>query len=85
MSTETRKQHRHDAPSSRIDPSMYWGGCIHVLAVESHLWRTATPMEGPICPENLGEQLEEKMVSSDTRRNVAINLRLYGVPGVIAG
>ena len=32
-----------------------------------------------------GEKREEKMVSSDTRRCVAMNLRFYGVPRAIRG
>ena len=52
MSLETRKQHRHDARPSRIDPSLSRDGCTRALAVRSHLPRTATPTESPICAEN---------------------------------
>ena len=56
MSLETRKQHRHGARPSRIDPSLSRDGCTRALAVRSHLPRTATPTEGPICPENSGRE-----------------------------
>ena len=56
MSMERRKQHRHDTPPSRIDPSLCWNGCTSALPVESHLLRAATPAEGPICAENPGRK-----------------------------
>lgn len=53
MSMERRKQHRHDAPPSWIDPTQE---CARALAVESHLPRAATPTEGPIYAENPGRK-----------------------------
>ena len=56
MSMERRKQHRHDTPPSRIDPSLCWDGCTSALPVESHLSRAAAPTQGPICAENPGRK-----------------------------
>ena len=83
MSLERRKQHRHDAPLSRIDPSLSRDGCPRAPAVKSHLPRTTAPTQVQICPETQGEKHEEKMVSSDTRRSAAVKPRFYGVPRAI--
>ena len=43
MSLERRKQHRHDAPPSRIDPPVSRDGCTRAPTVESHLPRATAP------------------------------------------
>ena len=56
MSLERRKQHRHDAPPSRIDPTLTRDGCPCAPAVESHLPRATAPTQVQICPENPGRK-----------------------------
>ena len=56
MSLERRKPHRHNAPPSRIDPSLSRDGCSRAPAVESHLPRTTAPAQVQICPENPGRK-----------------------------
>ena len=56
MSLERRKQHRHDAPPSWIDPTQARDGCPCALAVESHLPRATAPTQVQICPENPGRK-----------------------------
>ena len=56
MSLERRKPHRHNAPPSRIDPSLSRDGCPRAPAVASHLPRTTAPTQVQICPENPGRK-----------------------------
>ncbi len=56
MSLERRKHHRHDAPPSWIDPSLYWDGCTRAPAVESRQPRTTAPTQVQIFPENSGRK-----------------------------
>ena len=56
MSLERRKPHRHNAPPSRIDPSLSRDGCPRAPAVKSHLPRTTAPTQVQICPENPGRK-----------------------------
>ena len=60
MSLERRKQHRHDAPPSRIDPTLTRDGCPCAPAVESHLPRVTAPTQVQICPENPGRKVRRE-------------------------
>jgi hypothetical protein len=60
MSTERRQPNRHATQPSWIDPPPSRRRYAPVQAVSSHLTRTATLIEGQICPERSGQKACEK-------------------------
>ncbi len=80
---ERREQHRHNAPPSRIDPSLYHDDeYARALAVESSLPRASMlPLE-QIALESGPESNLQRKASRDTRQCAAINLRFCHVSGV---